>query len=155
MGVVLVGHFLGSDGVRAQFAPDLEQTVAWGDGRYRQLMNLFRRLMAERGLKPTEIQEPSPFVGTGPAELDLAGFGAVIFATGFRPDFRSWLPWSDAFDADGFPLQVDGASTVIPGLYFVGVHFLRKRKSSLLIGVGEDATIVARDIGRRQAACAS
>ena len=35
---------------------------------------------------------------------------------------------------------------MIPGLYFVGVHFLRKRKSSLLIGVGEDAAIVVRQI---------
>jgi hypothetical protein len=32
----------------------------------------------------------------------------------------------------------------------VGVHFLRKRKSSLLIGVGEDASIIARDIARRK-----
>jgi putative flavoprotein involved in K+ transport len=31
----------------------------------------------------------------------------------------------------------------VPGLYFVGVHFLRKRKSSSLVGVGEDAGIVA------------
>jgi putative flavoprotein involved in K+ transport len=37
-------------------------------------------------------------------------------------------------------------SAVVPGLYFVGVHFLRKRKSSLLIGVGEDAKIVTRQI---------
>jgi putative flavoprotein involved in K+ transport len=37
-------------------------------------------------------------------------------------------------------------STVIPGLYFVGVHYLRKRKSSLLYGVGEDALIVAQAI---------
>jgi putative flavoprotein involved in K+ transport len=35
---------------------------------------------------------------------------------------------------------------VVPGLYVVGVHFLRKRKSSLLIGVGEDAAIVAGGI---------
>jgi putative flavoprotein involved in K+ transport len=70
----------------------------------------------------------------------------VIFATGFRPDYLSWLPWPDAFDHHGFPIQEDGASTVIPGLYFVGVHFLRKRKSSLLVGVGEDAAIVARRI---------
>ncbi|HEY2958636.1 MAG TPA: hypothetical protein VGM21_10590 [Actinomycetota bacterium] len=34
------------------------------------------------------------------------------------------------------------------GLYFVGVHFLRKRKSSLLIGVGEDAALVAAAIAR-------
>ena len=40
----------------------------------------------------------------------------------------------------------DGASTVIPGLHFVGVHFLRKRKSSLLVGVGEDAAIVAEHV---------
>jgi putative flavoprotein involved in K+ transport len=51
-----------------------------------------------------------------------------------------------AFDELGFPVHRDGASTAVPGLYFVGVHFLRKRKSSLLIGVGEDAAIVARQI---------
>jgi hypothetical protein len=31
-------------------------------------------------------------------------------------------------------------------LYFVRVHVLRKRKSSLLIGVSEDAAIVVRQI---------
>jgi putative flavoprotein involved in K+ transport len=31
-------------------------------------------------------------------------------------------------------------------LYFVGVHFLRTRKSSLLCGVGEDAAVVARQL---------
>jgi putative flavoprotein involved in K+ transport len=51
-----------------------------------------------------------------------------------------------AFDELGFPLHRDGESTVAPGLYFVGVHFLRKRKSSLLFGVGEDATLVAGQI---------
>ena len=49
----------------------------------------------------------------------------------------------------GFPIQVDGASTVVDGLYFVGVHWLRKRKSALLLGVGEDAAIVARAISTR------
>jgi len=58
------------------------------------------------------------------------------------------VPWPVAFDDLGFPLQRDGASTVIPGLFFVGVHFLRKRKSSLLCGVGEDAALVAEGIVR-------
>jgi hypothetical protein len=31
-------------------------------------------------------------------------------------------------------------------LWFVGVHFLRKRKSSLLMGVGEDATMIAEGV---------
>ena len=46
----------------------------------------------------------------------------------------------------------EGASTAAPGLYFVGVHFLRKRKSSLLCGVGEDAAIVAGRIAAARGA---
>jgi len=45
----------------------------------------------------------------------------------------------------GFPIQTDGATSV-HGLYFVGVHWMRKNKSAILSGVGEDAEIVARQI---------
>jgi hypothetical protein len=41
-------------------------------------------------------------------------------------------------------------ATVIPGPFFCGVHFLRKRKSSTLFGVGEDAAIVAQSIVRNR-----
>lgn len=152
MGVTLTGHFLGATGREARFAPDLGESLAWGDARYRELMDVVRKVAAERGLKPPHIDEPGPFDAQAPERIDLSSFGAVIFAGGFRPDYRSWLPWPDAFDDLGFPLQRDGASTVVPGLYFAGVHFLRTRKSSLLLGVGEDATIVARQIGQRRAA---
>ena len=50
----------------------------------------------------------------------------------------------------GFPIHEDGASTVVPGLFFCGVHFLRKRKSSLLVGVGEDAAIVADKVAEHR-----
>jgi putative flavoprotein involved in K+ transport len=85
-------------------------------------------------------------VSDPPDKVDLSTFGMVLFAAGFRPDFRSWLPWPDAFDDQGFPLQRDGTSTVVDKLHFVGLHFLRKRKSALLCGVGEDARIVADTI---------
>ncbi len=48
-----------------------------------------------------------------------------------------------------FPIHGDGASTVLPGLYFVGIHFLRKRKSSTLLGMGEDAAVIASSIANR------
>ena len=126
-----------------QFAPDLAETVAASDERHMQFMSLVRGLVAERGLDDPGIEDPAPFEADAPEELELSDFGAVVFATGFRPDYTSWLPWPEAFDELGFPIHVDGASTVVPGLYFVGVHFLRKRKSSLLYGVGEDAALVA------------
>ena len=148
-GVTLLGHFLGADGRRARFAPDLDASVAWGDERNAQLMDLVRKLVAERGLPAPEIPEPEPFDADAPEELDLSGFGAVVFAGGFRPDYASWVRVPGAFDELGFPRHREGASTAVRGLYFVGVHFLRKRRSSLLIGVGEDAAIVARQIAAR------
>ena len=150
MGATLLGHFLGADGRRARFAPDLGESVAWGDERNAQLMDLVRKLVAERGLPLPEIAEPEPFNGEAPEEVNLSGFGAVVFAGGFRPDYEYWVRFPGAFDELGFPVHEEGASTVAPGLYFVGVHFLRKRKSSLLNGVGEDAAIVARQIVAQQ-----
>jgi putative flavoprotein involved in K+ transport len=149
MGVTLLGHFLGAEGRHARFAPDLGESVAWGDERHVQLMDLVRKLVAERGLPPPEIPEPEPLKTDAPAELNLTGFAAVVFAAGFRPDYESWVRLPGAFDELGFPVNEEGASTVAAGLYFVGVHFLRKRKSALLNGVGEDAAIVARQIARR------
>ena len=145
-GVVLAGHLLGAANGRLQFADDLAESVAWGDERYLQFRELVRNLVAERGLDDPGLGDPEPFAAAAPESLDSSDFGAVIFTGGFRPDYRSWLPWRDAFDEHGFPIHRDGASTVIPGLYFVGVHFLRKRKSALLIGVAEDAAMVAGQI---------
>jgi putative flavoprotein involved in K+ transport len=145
-GVVLAGHFLGATEGRIRFAPDLADSVAWGDERYGQFMGLVRALVAERGLDSPEISDPGPFAANAPEELDASDFGAVVFASGFRPDYRSWLAWPEAFDELGYPVHADGESTVVPGLHFVGVHFLRKRKSSTLVGMGEDAALVAAAI---------
>jgi putative flavoprotein involved in K+ transport len=153
-GVTLVGHFRGATDRTLRFAPDLHESVAWADDRYRELMGLFRKTAAARGLPTPEIDDPEPFTPGAPEELSMARIGAVIFAGGFRPAYRDWLPWPEGFDDLGFPLQEDGASSVIDGLYFVGVHFLRKRKSSLLLGVVEDAPIVARAIVERGASAA-
>jgi putative flavoprotein involved in K+ transport len=153
-GVTLVGHFLGASGNAARFGPDLVESVAWGDDRYLELMELFRKTAAAEGLPKPEIHDPEPFAPFAPEEVPLNGIGAVIFAGGFRPAYRRWLPWPDAFDDLGFPIQEDGASSVVDGLYFMGVHFLRKRKSSLMLGVAEDAPVVARAIVERHRSAA-
>ena len=145
-GVTLLGHFLGGEGRQARFAGDLDESVAWGDERFGDLMNLVRKTVEQRGLPMPDIPEPAPFDGAAPETLDLSGFGAVVFAGGFRPDYGRWVHVPGAFDQMGFPIHSEGASTVAPGLYFVGVHFLRTRKSSIFLGVGEDASIVADQI---------
>lgn len=145
MGVALLGRFLGVDGRRAHFASDLAESVAFGDARYSDICELVRKHCLASGKPVPEMGPPAPFVADPPESIAAGELGAVIFTSGFRPDYARWIRFP-AFDEMGFPLQEDGASTVIPGLYFVGVHFLRKRKSSLLIGVGEDAAVVAKTI---------
>jgi putative flavoprotein involved in K+ transport len=154
MGVTLLGHFRGAVDGNAYFASDLAESVAFGDARYAEVRNLIRQVCADRGLVAPEMPDPPAFRAEPPDSLNLAGFGAVIFTSGFRPDYSRWVRF-EAFDELGFPLQRDGASTAVPGLYFCGVHMLRKRKSSLLLGVGEDAAVVASTIAKRRAITAS
>ncbi|MCV0404429.1 MAG: NAD(P)-binding domain-containing protein [Chloroflexi bacterium] len=142
-GVELVGRFLGASGDELRFAPDLGASVAWGDERYRMLATLFRRHAAEQGIPAPDMPEPEPFDGQTAESLPLDRFRSVLYAGGYRPGYRALVPWADAFDDLGFPIHVDGESEAVPGLHFIGVHFLRTRKSSLLLGVGEDAAIVA------------
>jgi putative flavoprotein involved in K+ transport len=148
-GVRLTGRFLGVDGREARFAPDLAESVAWGDARYKELMDLFGRTAAARGVAADPPPEPEPIAPDAPGRLDLSRIGSVLFTGGYRPDYRAWLPWHMAFDDLGFPLHDEGESVVVPGLFFVGVHFLRRRKSALLMGVGEDASVVASRVAAR------
>ncbi len=151
MGVELTGRLLAIADGRARFAGDLAQSVAFGDARYADVCRLLREQLPQKGLKVPKLPEPEPFTADPPEEMSLAGLGAVVFTSGFRPDYARWVKLP-AFDELGFPLAPDGVCATIPGLYFVGVHFLRKRRSSLLWGVGEDAEIVARTIVERLSA---
>jgi len=74
----------------------------------------------------------------------------VIWCTGYRHDF----PWIDLpiFDENGEPLHEEGVVEKIPGMYFVGLHFLYSMSSATLIGVGRDAERVAKVIARRMPA---
>ncbi len=148
-GVTLAGRFLGVENGEARFAPDLKDCVAWGDARYMQLRDHFRAHARENDLDLPDLPDPDPFETEGVEAVDLGDFGAVVLTSGFRPDYRSWLPWPDAFDDTGFPIQTEGASAAVPGLFFVGLHFMRKRKSALLCGVGEDAKVVATQVANR------
>ncbi len=148
-GVTLTGRLLGASGSTIRFAADLDESVAWGDARYADICNLLRQAASDRGAPAPDLPKARPLDANPPTEMSARDLGAVVFTSGYRPAYRDWVQFPDAFDDAGFPIQHDGASTVVRGLYFVGTHFLRKRKSSTLFGMGEDAEIVARTIAER------
>jgi putative flavoprotein involved in K+ transport len=144
MGVELVGHYLGADGTGLYFADDLAQSIQAGDDLSLAFMKWVVALCETRGLPvPWEVPPPPGFTGRTKLDVHEDGITTVIWTAGYRPDY-GWVHFP-VFDDMGFPVQVDGRSSV-PGLYFMGVHFQRKAQSAVLYGVGEDAEIVARDI---------
>ena len=74
-----------------------------------------------------------------------AGVGAIVWASGFRYEFEFVkLP---IFADDGEPVHRRGV-TQLPGIYFLGLRWLYKRKSSFLLRAGpaEDAAYLAEQI---------
>jgi putative flavoprotein involved in K+ transport len=145
MGVELLGRFVGADGSTVHFADDLAASVDFGDARWADIRAYIDACCAKTGMPKPEYDIPPPMRIETRTELDLAseGIETVIWTTGYRPEY-DWVRFP-VFDGMGFPIQSDGA-TAVPGLYFVGVHFLRKLKSAILYGVGEDAEVVAEQI---------
>jgi putative flavoprotein involved in K+ transport len=90
-------------------------------------------------------------VQTGPTHLDLnrAGIGAVVWATGSGPDY----PWLKVPVLDGNGrLRHRRGITAAPGLYAIGLRFQHRRRSTLIDGAGEDAAYLVEHIATRRGA---
>lgn len=144
LGVVLLGRLISVDEHRARFDDDLAASVAFGDARWEDARRALRDGLPVKGYEVPELPVPEPFRYTPVTDIDLRGFGTVIFTSGYRPDFR-WIDFPICDDL-GYPITVDGASPHVPGLYFCGIHFMRVRRSGFMFGVGQDAAIVAQAI---------
>jgi putative flavoprotein involved in K+ transport len=74
-------------------------------------------------------------------QLDLRGgeIRAIVWATGFRPDY-SWLDLP-VVDGKGQLLHQGGVASS-PGLYALGLPVLRRRRSTFMCGIEDDAAEV-------------
>jgi putative flavoprotein involved in K+ transport len=145
-GVELVGRVAGLRGRELQFSGSLRNVCALADLKQARLLETIDRWIDAAGAMPGGLmpsappQRPAPTrVGDAPRlSLDL-GRGeirTILWATGFRPDY-SWLH-VPVFDAKG-RLRHDGGVVAAPGLYVMGLPFLRRRKSSFIHGAEDDA----------------
>ena len=141
-GVRLVGRAVGIEGARVNFADDLVAHTAAADARLARLIQRIDVFAARTGLA-AEVgpREPfRPFLWPAPAaatiDLRAEGIRTVVWATGFRRLY----PWLKVpvLDARG-EIRHEGGVTAFPGLYVLGLYFLRRRKSSFIDGVGHDA----------------
>ena len=138
-GARLVGRLMAIDGTRGLCSGALTNLAKNADLKQVRLLRRIDEFVDEHGLGAAVGPpiEPSPTIVGDPAtELDLAAFTTVIWATGYRPRY-AWLP-AEAFDRRG-RVAHDGGVAARPGLYLLGLPFLRRRRSNLISGLGVDA----------------
>ncbi len=144
LGVKLVGRLAGiaGDG-KAQFAGSLRNMCALSDLKMGRLLDLIDEWSREHGLgasvEPPHRLPPTRVEDNPPLGLDLAkgAISTVIWASGYRPDY-SWLELP-VFDRKGMIIHDGGIVLRAPGVYLMGMQFLRRRKSALIDGAGDDA----------------
>jgi putative flavoprotein involved in K+ transport len=67
---------------------------------------------------------------------------SIIWCTGYANGF-SWIDLP-IFDSIGDPMHEQGVVPRVPGLYFVGLHFLHAMSSASFMGIARDAKRIAR-----------
>ncbi len=150
-GVRIVGRMTGMSGRSVCLADDLIASIGHSEMKMGQQLDRMDLFIEHAGLEkrfPPEERPRRVQVPDAPRVLDLAteGIGTVLWATGYRREY----PWLrlPVLDAGG-ELEHDGGITAVPGLYALGLHFMRRRNSSFLDGVGTDAVELADHIQNR------
>lgn len=150
-GVILLGRMAGYENGCLFLSPDLKENLAKADAFEANLLKFVDEYIQRSGLAAPEEDVVILRDGYAAPEihsLDLqeAGISTIIWALGYRFDYS--LVREPVLDAYRFPVTQHGI-TQAPGLYFVGMPWLPTIKSGLLMGVGENAEYVARDIESR------
>jgi putative flavoprotein involved in K+ transport len=144
-GISLAGRVVSVEGNRVRFAHDLPGTTAAADARMSALLHRIDAYAHAVGLDD-EIEPPPPPLpaartdaAAGELDLAAAGFGTVLWATGYRRAY----PWLHVpvLDAAGEIRHVRG-HTPAPGLHVVGMRRQTRRSSTFLDGVRHDAALV-------------
>jgi putative flavoprotein involved in K+ transport len=156
--VELVGRLVGLRDGKAQFSGSLANHCALADLKMNRLLasidgwvnanGFAERFPAPRRYEPTDVGPETRLT----MDLHDSGIATVIWATGYRPDY-SWLD-VPVLDRKG-RIRHDGGVVPAPGLYVLGLPFMRRRKSSFIDGAGDDAADLAAHLSQDLARAAA
>ncbi|MET0476524.1 MAG: NAD(P)-binding domain-containing protein [Actinomycetota bacterium] len=144
-GVTLAGRPVAVDGERVVFDDSVAANVAAGDAFAARARAMVDELVRRRGLDAPPAapdEHDAPVDLDPPSSLDLRAeeVGAVVWCTGFGGDF-TWLG-PTLVGADGQPLREDAAAPA-PGVWYLGLRWLTRRCSGIMLGFPGDAATVA------------
>jgi putative flavoprotein involved in K+ transport len=103
----------------------------------------FPRARVQRVPRVVGVRDGLPILGDGRV-VDVAN---VVWCTGYRPGF-SWIDLPILGDRQE-PAHARGVVETVPGLYFVGLHFLYAMTSDTITGMQRDAKRIASQLASR------
>jgi len=151
MGVELVGRWAAVRDGRALFSGGLRNMFSLADLKMERLLDTFDEWAREHGydneVGPPERFAPTRVPDASRLQIDLSSgeIATIVWATGFKPDY-GWLD-VPVVDAKG-QLQHEGGAVESPGLYALGLPVLRRRKSTFIYGIEDDAREVIDHLAR-------
>ena len=151
LGVRHLGRLANITDGKAQFSGSLRNLCELADLKMGRLLERIDAWAAEHGLDgdvaPPHRFEPTRVESAPPLELKLKSgeIKTVLWAAGYRPDY-SWLE-VPVLDRKG-RLRHDGGVVESPGMYLLGIPFLRRRKSSLIDGAADDTKVLCEHLVR-------
>jgi putative flavoprotein involved in K+ transport len=150
-GMSLYGRLKDVANGRMMFEPNLEANLDGADRVYNGINALIDRHIAAKGIDapPASVYEPVWTTRDEPEALDLvaSGVGAIIWATGFTPDWSYVrLP---IFDGSGYSVNRRGVTSA-PGVYVLGLPWLWTWGSGRFLSVGRDAEYVVKQEAARR-----
>jgi putative flavoprotein involved in K+ transport len=149
LGVELVGRWAMVRDGRALFSGGLRNMFSLADLKLRRLLDTFDEWALTSGrdaeFGPPERLEPTRAPESSRLALDLGSgeIRSIVWATGFRPDY-GWLG-VPVVDSKG-QLEHEGGVVASPGLYALGLPVLRRRRSTFICGIEDDAREVTEHL---------
>lgn len=157
IGVRLIGRISGIVDGTAHFSGSLPNVCKLADLKLGRLLTEFDEWAISAGVAGNadsgERHPPTLVEDDPPLSMNLAdgSVKSVIWATGFRPDY-SWLD-VPVLDRKGEIRHEGGVVSDSPGLYRIGLNFLRRRKSSFIHGAEDDARDITEHLATYLESC--
>jgi putative flavoprotein involved in K+ transport len=154
-GVELVGRLSAVRDGRALFSGGLRNMFSLADLKMERLLDTFDAWAQGAGRADAfgapDRPEPTRVPPASRLQIDLrrGEIRTVVWATGYRPDY-SWLD-PRVVDEKG-QLRHEGGVVDAPGLYALGLPVLRRRKSTFIHGIEDDAREIVDHLAHRLAA---
>lgn len=143
-GVTIAGRLMNVSDSGYQFSGSLHNVCQLADLKMARLLKRFDQWAAAReqhyGIHE-QLPAPEHFARTQvpeapPLQIAAKNVGTIIWATGYRPDY-SWLHLP-VLNRKGRVMH-NGGVVQAPGVYVIGLPFLRRRNSSFIHGIADDA----------------